>query len=98
LVFDVEAWHPLPEVPFRFRLWFSILEEKRYKSVIVESGTTARTLAAYIDPNPVRESMVADPAEYRWSSYGEAVGGGKKGNAKAAAGVLWSVRDLRVRI
>ena len=28
--------------------------------------------------------MVEDPAEYRWSSYGEAVGGGKKGNGKKA--------------
>jgi hypothetical protein len=27
---------------------------------------------------------VEDPAEYRWSSYGEAVGGGKKGNGKKA--------------
>jgi hypothetical protein len=28
--------------------------------------------------------MVKDPADYRWSSYGEAVGGGKKGNGKKA--------------
>jgi hypothetical protein len=28
--------------------------------------------------------MVSDPAEYRWSSYGEAVGGGPKGNGKKA--------------
>jgi hypothetical protein len=28
--------------------------------------------------------MVSDPADYRWSSYGEAVGGGKKGNGKKA--------------
>jgi hypothetical protein len=28
--------------------------------------------------------MVSDPAEYRWSSYGEAVGGGNKGNGKKA--------------
>jgi hypothetical protein len=27
---------------------------------------------------------VADPASYRWSSYGEAVGGGAKGNGKKA--------------
>jgi hypothetical protein len=27
---------------------------------------------------------VKDPAEYRWSSYGEAVGGGPKGNGKKA--------------
>jgi len=28
--------------------------------------------------------MVADPADYRWSSYGEAMGGGAKGNGKKA--------------
>jgi hypothetical protein len=28
--------------------------------------------------------MVKDPADYRWSSYGEAIGGGKKGNGKKA--------------
>jgi hypothetical protein len=52
--------------------------------VIVESGVAARTVAAYIDLNPVRAGMVADPSEYRWSSYGEAVGGGAKGNGKKA--------------
>jgi hypothetical protein len=52
--------------------------------VIVESGTAARTIAAYIDLNPVRAGMVSDPADYRWSSYGEAVGGGAKGNGKKA--------------
>jgi hypothetical protein len=55
-----------------------------FKSVIVESGIAARTIAAYIDLNPVRAGMVTDPAEYRWSSYGEAVGGGTKGNGKKA--------------
>ncbi len=52
--------------------------------MIVESGKAARTIAAYIDLNPVRAGMVVDPAEYRWSSYGEAVGGGNKGNGKKA--------------
>ncbi|MGJ8634503.1 MAG: transposase [Luteolibacter sp.] len=75
----------------RFTRWFNrkherrgTLWEDRFKSVIVESGTAARTMAAYIDLNPVRAGMVEDPAEYRWSSYGEAVGGGKKGNGKKA--------------
>jgi REP element-mobilizing transposase RayT len=75
----------------RFTRWFNrghqrsgTLWEERYKSVIVESGAAARTMAAYIDLNPVRAGMVADPAEYRWSSYGEAVGGGTKGNGKKA--------------
>jgi hypothetical protein len=75
----------------RFTRWFNrthqrsgTLWEERYKSVIVESGIAARTMSAYIDLNPVRAGMVSDPAEYRWSSYGEAVGGGNKGNGKKA--------------
>jgi REP element-mobilizing transposase RayT len=75
----------------RFSQWFNRahsrtgrLWEDRFKSVIVEDGIAARTMSAYIDLNPVRAGMVKDPAEYRWSSYGEAVGGGKKGNGKKA--------------
>jgi hypothetical protein len=60
------------------------LWEERFKSVIVESGVAARTMAAYMDLNPVRAGMVADPADHRWSSYGEAVGGGGKENGKKA--------------
>ena len=75
----------------RFTRWFNrehsrkgTLWEERFKSVIVENGVAARTMAAYIDLNPVRAGMVNDPADYRWSSYGEAVGGGKRGNGKKA--------------
>ena len=75
----------------RFTKWFNrthsrsgTLWEERFKSVIVESGVAARTMAAYINLNPVRAGMVKDPADYRWSSYGEAVGGGTKGNGKKA--------------
>ena len=75
----------------RFTRWFNrthartgTLWEERFKSVIVESGVAARTMAAYIDLNPVRAGMVKDPADYRWSSYGEAIGGGTKGNGKKA--------------
>jgi REP element-mobilizing transposase RayT len=73
----------------RFTQWFNrthdrtgTLWEERFKSVIVEDGTAARAIAAYIDLNPVRAGIVQDPAQYRWSSYGEAIGGGKKGNGK----------------
>jgi putative transposase len=48
-------------------------------------------MAAYIDLNPVRAGMVKDPADYWWSSYGEALGG-------VAKGVLWSMRDLQTGI
>lgn len=75
----------------RFTRWFNrthqrkgTLWEERYKSVIVESGVAARIMAAYIDLNPVRAGMVRDPADYRWSSYGEAIGGGARGNGKKA--------------
>jgi REP element-mobilizing transposase RayT len=61
-----------------FTRWFNRMHERsgtlweeRYKSVIVQSGDAARTIAAYIDLNPVRAGMVSEPAEYRWSSYGE---------------------------
>ena len=75
----------------RFTRWFNrrygrsgTLWESRFKSVLVEDGVAARTIAAYIDLNPVRAGMVSDPAEYRWSSYGEAMGGGARGDGKKA--------------
>jgi putative transposase len=69
------------------------LWEGRFKSVIVEDGVACKTMAAYIDLNPVRAGMVKDPAQYRWSSYGEAVGGGAKGNGKKArAGLVRAMR------
>jgi hypothetical protein len=73
------------------RLW-----EDRFKSVIVEDGDASKTMAAYIDLNPVRAGIVKDPADYRWSSYGEAVGGGAKGNGKTArAGLVRALRGHR---
>ncbi|MFC4991550.1 transposase [Rubritalea tangerina] len=47
----------------------------RYKSVLVENGNAARTMAAYIELNPVRASMVENPKAYRWCGY--AVAGGQ---------------------
>ena len=83
----------------RFSRWFNTqhqrtgtLWESRFKSVLVEDGITAQTMAAYIDLNPVRAGMVADPADYRWSSYGEAMGGGPKGDGKKArAGLVRAI-------
>ncbi len=72
----------------RGNLW-----EETFKSVMVEGGAASKTIAAYIDLNPVRAGMVKDPAEYRWSSYGEAIGGGAKGDGKKARAGL--VRALR---
>ena len=55
------------------------LWEERFKSVLVENGERAKAaVAAYIDLNPVRAKIVADPKDYRWSGYGEACAGGKQ--------------------
>ena len=86
----------------RFTRWFNrthdrtgTLWEQRYKSVIVESGHAARMMAAYIDLNPVRAGMTKDPADYRWSSYGEAIGGNLKGNGKKARVGLMRACEFR---
>ncbi|NJM38960.1 MAG: chemotaxis protein CheW [Akkermansiaceae bacterium] len=87
----------------RFTRWFNRahkrtgnLWEDAFKSVIVENGVAAKTISAYIDLNPVRAGMVKDPAEYRWSSYGEAIGGGSKGDGKKARAGL--VRAMRAHL
>jgi len=79
----------------RFTRWHNKRTERRgnlweetFKSVIVEDGFAARTMAAYIDLNPVRAGMVEDPADYRWSSYGEAMGATGRSGAKAKAGLV----------
>ncbi|MEK7997006.1 MAG: transposase [Planctomycetota bacterium] len=52
------------------------LWEQRFKSILVERSEDALlTMAAYIDLNPVRARMTQEPADYRYSSYGSAVGG-----------------------
>ena len=68
-----------------FTQWFNKKHERcghlwedRFKSSLVESGHAARTVAAYIDLNPVRAALVDDPKDYRWCSYGEAVAGNKR--------------------
>lgn len=67
----------------RFSIWynkthsrFGTLWAERFKSTIVENDPVAlKMVAGYIDLNPIRAGLVADPANYRWSSYGEAMGG-----------------------
>ena len=86
-------WHN-KEHDRRGNLW-----EETFKSVVVEDGIASRTVAAYIDLNPVRAGIVQDPAEYRWSSYGEAMGavgcvkghGLTRSGARARAGLVRAI-------
>ena len=68
----------------RFSTWFNkrhkrkgTLWEERFKSVVAMGPEAVASVAAYIDLNPVRAGIVEDPADYRWSGYGEAMSGGK---------------------
>lgn len=69
----------------RFTQWFNRRHERKgnlwedaFRSVVVEPGTAARMVSAYIDLNPLRAGMVKDPADYRWSSYGCACAAGPR--------------------
>ncbi len=45
------------------------LWEGRYKSSVVQAASYLLACMRYIELNPVRAGMVADPGGYRWSSY-----------------------------
>ncbi len=45
------------------------LWDSRYKSSLVQAETYLLACQRYIELNPVRATMVEDPAHYRWSSY-----------------------------
>jgi len=68
------------------------LWEGRYKSVLVEDCERALlTISAYIDLNPVRAGIVAQPEDYRWCGYAEAVAGGPRAaRARAGLGLMLS--------
>jgi len=75
----------MKELKERFSRWFNkrhgrrgTLWQERYKSVLVQDGEAAVTMAAYIDLNPLRAGLVADPKDYRWCGYAEAVSGSKR--------------------
>lgn len=45
------------------------LWEGRFKSALVDSDTYLLTCYRYIELNPTRACMVAEPGDYRWSSH-----------------------------
>lgn len=84
----------MKELKQRFSIWYNknhkrygTLWAERFKSVLIEdTAACLRTVAAYIDLNPVRAGLVEDPKDYRFCGYSEAVAGhvlAKAGIAKA---------------
>jgi len=78
---DLSAF--MKELKQRYSRWhnkqhgrFGTLWAERFKSVLVENRPSAMaTVAAYIDLNPIRAGLVADPKDYRWCGYAAAVAG-----------------------
>jgi REP element-mobilizing transposase RayT len=78
---DVSAF--MKTLKQRFSLWFNVRHQRfgtlwadRFTSVLVENAPFAlKTVAAYIDLNPVRAGLVKDPADYRWCGYTQAMAG-----------------------
>ena len=88
----------------RFSIWYNrshqrygTLWAERFKSVLVEAKAgVMKTMAAYIDLNPVRAGLVEDPKDYRFCGYGEAVAGhagARKGLSLLAGGSWESVQE-----
>lgn len=77
------------ELKQRFSIWYNQNHDRsgtlwsgRFRSVLVEnSAQSLRTVATYIDLNPVRAGIVTDPSLYRWSGYGQAMGGNRRSRA-----------------
>ncbi len=84
----------------RFSVWYNrshqrsgTLWAERFKSVLVEGrGNPLQTMAAYIDLNPVRAGLVADPKDYRFCGYAEALAGGP-GARRGLRDIWWAYAD-----
>ncbi len=50
------------------------LWEGRYRSTLIETERYLLACMVYIDLNPVRAGMVAQPGDYPWSSYAHSMG------------------------
>ena len=52
---------------------FGALWAERFTSVLIQGGQALATVAAYVDLNPVRAGLCADPKDYRYCGYAEAI-------------------------
>ncbi len=105
LMGDVSAFMRL--LKQRFAIWFNKTHHRfgplwcdRFKSVLLEGKPRLlETMAAYIDLNPVRAGLVADPKDYRFCGYAEAVGGGGAARLglQSIAGGDWSTAQADYR-
>ena len=88
-MFDLSIF--IKELKGRFAQWYNrrhgrygVLWADRFKSVLLEGGEALAAVAAYIELNPVRAGLCADPKDYRYCGYAEALA---KGSSLARQGI-----------
>ena len=79
------------ELKGQFAQWYNrrherygVLWAERFKSVLLEGGQAVGAVGAYIELNPVRAGLCADPKDYRYCGYAEALA---KGSVLAQEGI-----------
>jgi len=79
------------ELKGQFAQWYNrrherygVLWAERFKSVLLEGGQAVAAVGAYIELNPVRAGLCADPKDYRYCGYAEALA---KGSVLAQEGI-----------
>ncbi|MCZ6673566.1 MAG: transposase [Verrucomicrobia bacterium] len=91
----------MKELKQRFSIWYNrshkrygTLWAERFKSVLIEDAASClKTVAAYIDLNPVRAGLVEDPKDYRFCGYSEAI----SGNGKARSGLCKFLQEKNIK-
>ncbi len=66
----------MQKVGMRYVLYFNRAHQRigtlwngRYRAKLIDDERYCLTCLRYVDCNPLRAAMVADPADYEWSSY-----------------------------
>jgi len=98
----------MKEFKQRFSRWFNrqsdrfgTLWAERFSSTLVEDTAQAlQTVASYIDLNPVRAGLVADPKDYRFCGYSAALAGQvevRRGLSSFLQGRSWTAAAAEYR-
>lgn len=81
----------------RFTQWYNRCQKRsgtlwgaRFWSVLVEPGRGLMAVGLYTDLNSVRAGLSVEPEDYRWSGYGQGMGGDRKGQM----GIVQLVRAI----
>ncbi|MBV9390837.1 MAG: transposase [Verrucomicrobia bacterium] len=97
-LFDVSVF--MKELKGQFAQWYNrrsgrygVLWAERFKSTLIENGAALKSVAAYIDLNPLRAGLCQDPKDYRYSGYGEA--SANQGRAQRALAEVMGAKSWR---